>query len=212
MRRTWIAAAAAVPMLALMLAVGPVGGKAPRGTMLSTPGGELAIFPADNPWNQDVSALPVHAQSAAYIRSIGAGKTLHPDFGTVYNGAPNGIPYVLVGAGQKKVPVTFDYAAESDPGPYPIPDSAPIEGGAQSQGDRHVLVIDYQTGKLYELWHAVKAQSGWTAGSGAVFDLTSNKLRPAGWTSADAAGLPIFPGLARYDEVAAGEVRHALRQ
>src|SRR6185436_10493092 len=142
----------------------------------------------------------------------GLTKTLHPDFGTVWNGAPNGIPFVVVRGTQAKVPVTFDYADESDPGPYPIPPDAPIEGGPQSTGDRHILVLDYDNKKLFELFAAYPNGTGWRAGSGAIFDLTSNALRPAGWTSADAAGLPIFPGLVRYDEVVGqGEIRHALR-
>lgn len=182
------------------------------GPVLKTPHGDVAIFPADNPWNQPVDKLPVHAHSADYIASIGADKTLHPDFGTEYNGAPNGIPFCVVPPTQPKVKVTFEYADESDPGPYPVPPDAPIEGGEKSDGDRHVLVLDPKNNKLYELFAAHKTTDGWKAGSGAIFDLTTNKLRPAGWTSADAAGLPVFPGLARYDEaVEAGEIRHALR-
>jgi hypothetical protein len=170
-------------------------------------------FPADNPWNTDVSAQPVDAASATLIAACGL-RNLHADFGTVYNGAPNGIPYVLVGAGQPLVPVSFQYADESDPGPYPIPSTAPIEGGSKSTGDRHVLVVDTAAWKLYELYAAYpnKTFTKWTAGSGAIFDLSSNALRPAGWTSADAAGLPIFPGLVRYDEaVQRGAIEHALR-
>lgn len=170
-------------------------------------------FPNDNPWNSDVSALPVDGNSATLIASCGV-RNLHPDFGTVYDGAPNGIPYVIVRAGQPRVPVTFDYADESDPGPYPIPPSAPIEGGSSSTGDRHVIVVDVDAWKLYELYdaHPLNGGSSWHAGSGAVFDLGSNALRPAGWTSADAAGLPIFPGLVRYDEVVEQHaINHALR-
>ena len=124
---------------------------------------------------------------------------------------PSGIPYCVAAKGQKRVPVKFEYAGESDPGPYPIPHDAPIEGGPKSNGDRHVLVIDPEEKKLYEMWSSYKTADGWKAGSGAIFDLTSNRLRPAGWTSADAAGLPVFPGLVRYDEVSRGEIRHALR-
>jgi hypothetical protein len=170
-------------------------------------------FPADNPWNTDVSAMPVDPNSATLIAACGT-RGLHADFGTVWNGAPNGIPYALVGAGQRRVPVSFRYASESDPGPYPIPASAPIEGGPTSAGDRHVIVVDTSAWKLYELWDAYPTDGGasWTAGSGAVFDLSSNALRPAGWTSADAAGLPIFPGLVRYDEaVLRRSIDHALR-
>jgi len=172
----------------------------------------LQFFPADNPWNQDISSLPVHANSAAYLSSIGLDTGLHADFGTVWNGAPNGIPYTVVRGNQARVPVTFEYDDESDPGPYPIPPDAPIEGGPNGSGDRHILVVDIDNKRLYELFSAYPAGIGWSAGSGAIFDLTSNALRPAGWTSADAAGLPILPGLVRYDEaVEQGEIRHALR-
>ncbi len=180
-------------------------------------GGTLAgrqIFPADNPWNTDISSAPVDANSEALLRSIGWETGLHPDFGTVWNGAPNGIPYVVVSGQQPKVPVSFTYADESDPGPYPIPPDAPIEGGPASRGDRHVLVIDKDNWMLYELYAAYPQNGGtsWRAGSGAIFDLGSNRMRPAGWTSADAAGLPIFPGLVRYEEaVEQKEIRHALR-
>ena len=170
-------------------------------------------FPADNAWNADISTAAVDPNSATLIASCGL-RNLHPDFGTTYNGAPNGIPYVVVHAGQATVPVTFDYADESDPGPYPIPTDAPIEGGPSSTGDRHVLIVDVDAWKLYELFDAQPMNGGasWHAGSGAVFDLGSDALRPAGWTSADAAGLPIFPGLVRYDEaVTAHQIAHALR-
>jgi hypothetical protein len=170
-------------------------------------------FPADNPWNADVSGEPVDPNSAGLIAACGE-RGLHPDFGTVWNGAPNGIPYVVVAGSQARVPVTFDYADESDAGPYPVPADAPIEGGPNGSGDRHILVIDRDNWKLYELYdaHPVNGGQSWTAGSGAIFDLNSNALRPAGWTSADAAGLPIFPGLVRYEEVVERkEIRHALR-
>ncbi len=170
------------------------------------------VFPPDNPWNTDISDYPVHPNSDNFIASIGADKGLHEDFGTVWLGAPSGIPYCIVRADQPKVPVTFEYGNESDPGPYPIPDDAPIEGGPDSDGDRHILVIDKDNCKLYETFSSFKTEDGWRAGSGAIFDLTSNDLRPLGWTSADAAGLPIFPGLVRYDEVVEkGEINHALR-
>ncbi|HEY0303658.1 MAG TPA: hypothetical protein VGC44_01740 [Longimicrobiales bacterium] len=170
-------------------------------------------FPADNPWNQDVSADPVDPNSTALIAACGL-RNLHPDFGTTYNGAPNGIPYVVVPGNQTRVPVTFDYDDESDAGPYPVPANAPIEGGPNGAGDRHILVVDRDNWMLYELFAAYPVNGGqsWRAGSGAIFDLKTNSLRPAGWTSADAAGLPIFPGLVRYDEVVEqGEIRHALR-
>jgi len=166
-------------------------------------------FPATNPWNTRVDSAPVDPNSAKLITSIGRTGRLHPDFGADWNGGPFGIPYVVVSGRQKKVPVSFDYADESDRGPYPIPAKAPVEPGS----DRHVLVLDRDSWTLYELWNARRVDGGarWRAGSGAVFDLSANRLRPAGWTSADAAGLPILPGLVRYDEVAAGEIRHALR-
>ena len=178
-------------------------------------GGARLVFPADNPWNTDISAQPVDPNSTTLINSCGgATKRVHPDFGTVWDGAPNGIPYVLVGGTQPRVPISFDYADESDPGPYPIPANAPIEGGSTSTGDRHVIVIDTIAWKLYETYdsHPLNGGTSWHAGSGATWDLSSNALRPAGWTSADAAGLPIFPGLVRYDEaVIRGAINHALR-
>jgi len=140
---------------------------------------------------------------------------LHPDFGTVWDGAPNGIPYIVVSGTQAPVSINFTaYGPQSDPGPYPVPSNAPIEGGPNSTGDRHVLVIDRDNWKLYEMYRAFPQNGGgtWNADSGAIFDLTSNALRPAGWTSADAAGLPIFPGLVRYDEVfEQQEIKHAVR-
>lgn len=170
-------------------------------------------FPNDNAWNQDISASPVDSNSANLIASIGLTRGLHPDFGTVWDGAPIGIPYSVVSGGQAGVSVTFDYDDESDHAPYPIPANVQIEGGAASTGDRHVLLIDRDNWKLYELFAAYPQPNGsWHAGSGAIFDLKSNALRPSHWTSADAAGLPIFPGLVRYDEVMEqGEIRHALR-
>lgn len=168
--------------------------------------GKVAVFPKDNAWNWDVSKHKVHPLSATYVESIGADEPIHPDFGTEY-----GIPYCVVGGKQKRVAVTFEYADESDAGPYPIPDDAPIEGGSDAKGDRHVIVIDKDARVLYELFSAHKADKGWKAGSGAIFKLDKNDLRPDGWTSADAAGLPIFPGLVRYEEVSRGEIAHALR-
>ena len=173
------------------------------------------LFPSDNAWNEDVSNAPVDPNSDNLIAGIGLATSLHPDFGTVWNGAPNGIPYIVVDGNQTPVPITFTaFGAESNPGPYPVPSSAPIEGGPSSTGDRHVLVIDRDNWKLYEMYRAFPVNNGasWNADSGAVFDLNSNALRPAGWTSADAAGLPIFPGLVRYDEVfEQQEIKHAIR-
>lgn len=172
----------------------------------------LRLFPEDNPWNQDISAEPVDPDSERIIARIGMNKPLHPDFGTVYQGAPNGIQYVVVSGDQPKVPIKFRYDDESDPGPYPIPPDAPIEGGPKSDGDRHVIVLDRDNLKLYETFSSFPLGKGWKAASGAIFDLKSNRLRPAGWTSADAAGLPILPGLVRYDEVVEQkEIPHALR-
>lgn len=170
--------------------------------------GACPVFPASNAWNTDVSGLPVAARSDAYVASIGAGGHLHADFGG--NGA-YGIPYVAV-RGQPGVPVDFTaYGDESDPGPYPVPLAAPVEGGASSDGDRHVLAVDVDHCKVYEMYRAFPRDGHWDADSGAVFDLRSNALRPDGWTSADAAGLPILPGLVRPDEIRAGAINHALR-
>jgi hypothetical protein len=176
-------------------------------------------FPADNPWNTEISAAPVDPASDALIASIGLNTALHPDFGAgLYDGGPIGIPYVVVAGSQAPVTVHFTaYGDESDPGPYPVPADAPIEGGVASAGDRHVLVIDRDHDRLYELDEAfLNGDGSWNAACGAVFHLDSNTVRPggqAGWTSADAAGLPIFPGLARYDEAARGPgaIQHALR-
>jgi hypothetical protein len=182
--------------------------------------GGCPVFPANNIWNARVDTLPVDPSSALYIASEGgSGAVLHPDFGTVYNGAPNGLPFVVVPASQPAIPIVFTaYGGESDPGPYPVPPSAQVEGGSGSTGDRHVLVLQSGTCKLYEMFSAYAQSDGsWQAASGAVFDLTKNApLRTAGWTSSDAAGLPIFPGLVRYDEVqqalaADGLLHHALR-
>ena len=172
------------------------------------------LFPDDNAWNQDISQWPINPNSIALLTSIGLTAGLHPDFGTMYNGVPNGIPYIVVSGAQPTVPVTFQYTDESDPGPYPLPAGAPIEGGPGSTGDRHVLVVNRDNGRLYELYSAYPnaGYTVWTAASGAVFNLASDTPRPEGWTSADAAGLPIFPGLVRYDEVYEQRaILHALR-
>ncbi len=168
------------------------------------------VFPPDNPWNRDISNDPVDPNSSNYIAHMnGNTKFLHADFGS---NLTYGIPYVVVAGTQPKVPVTFDYSDESDPGPYPIPPDAPIEGGASSTGDRHILVVDRDRCMLYETWNSRFVGPGWHCGSGAIFDLRSNQLRPDGWTSADAAGLPILPGLVRHEEaVVAGEIKHAVR-
>jgi len=193
--------------------------------------GGCQVLPTDNIWNTPVASLPVAANSAAIINHIGAADLMHPDFGTVWEGAPIGIPYVVVPNAQAMLPIDFasldGWPEESDAGPYPIPPSPPIEGGDDplNRGDRHILTVRQGSCILYELYHSWKegdfngdftcvvpgATPGWCGLSGAVYNLASNALRPDSWTSADAAGLPIFPGLVRYDEVETGEIRHALR-
>jgi hypothetical protein len=163
------------------------------------------VLPPDNAWNRRVIDDPVDPRSDQYMAAMNGGtRFLHPDFG---GDGQYGIPFVVVSGSQTRVPVEFDYADESDPGPYPIPADAPIESGS----DRHILVVDRDSCLLYETWDTHPAGAGWRAGSGAIFDLRSNALRPAGWTSADAAGLPILPGLVRHAEVTAGRINHALR-
>lgn len=175
------------------------------------------LFPEDNIWNMPVDSAPLHPNSTNYINTIGANRGLHADFGSGVwppgSDSPIGIPYVVVNRSQPEVNVSFDYDDESDPGPYPIPPDAPREGGPTTNtGDRHVLVLEKDNCILYELYAAERQpDNSWTAGSGAIFDLNSHDLRPDGWTSADAAGLPILPGLVRYDEVAAGQINHAIR-
>ena len=180
------------------------------------PPDDCPVLPADNIWNRPVTDLPVHSESTDYIAAIGADTAFHADFGSgVYppgSTSPIGIPYVEVDGATPVAIVFTDYGDESDPGPYPIPDGAPIEGGAEASGDRHVIVVDTADCTLYELFYAWPQPDGsWDASSGAVYDLTSNALRPDGWTSADAAGLPIYPGLVRYEEVASGVINHAIR-
>jgi hypothetical protein len=170
------------------------------------------IFPRTNPWNQRVDRLPVAANSAAIINSIGADRGLKANFGSgLWQGAPIGIPITVVGRRQPKTRVSFEYAGESDRVAYPIPRNVAIEEGRRSNGDRHALIVDRDSCKLYELYALYPRGRGWRAGSGAVWNLRSNRLRPAGWTSADAAGLPILPGLARFHEVRRGVIDHALR-
>jgi hypothetical protein len=175
----------------------------------SQPAAPCPLFPTDNVWNQRVDGLPVHAKSDTYVASIGLDEALHPDFSsTAWNGGIGyGIPFNVVDSSTARSSVSFQYDDESDPGPYPIPANPKIEGGS----DRHILLWDKEGCDLYELFNARRSDGHWVAGSGAIWNLRSNALRPNGWTSADAAGLPILPGLARYDEVAAGAIRHALR-
>ena len=171
------------------------------------------VLPPDNIWNRRIDHLPLDPNSDQYVATIGADKPLVPDFGAgLFQRGPIGIPFVVVSS-QPAVPIVFtDYGDESDPGPYPVPPQAPIEGGPQSKGDRHVLTLDRDHCILYELFNAFPQSDGsWKASSGAVFNLASNALRPAGWTSTDAAGLPVVPGLVRYDEAAAGAIHHAIR-
>ena len=173
---------------------------------------KCSVYPATNAWNERVDALPIATDSAQLIASIGLSTGLHPDFGSgLYDGQPIGIPFDVVSKKTPRSRVSFEYADESDRVRYPIPKSVHIEGGRASDGDRHALLLDKDACKLYELYALYPRSGGWRAGSGATWNLRSNALRPAGWTSADAAGLPIFPGLARYDEVARGVIDHALR-
>jgi hypothetical protein len=195
-------------MLGLLVLVPGLGGAHPL------PGApKCRIFPRNNPWNQRVDKLPVAKNSSRFIAAMHPSSPVHPDFGTVYAGAPNGIPFNVVSKHTRRVRVSFDYASESDKRRYPIPRHVKVEGGPQGTGDRHVILVDRNSCIDYELFSARPVGNGsrWHAGSGAIFHLRSNRLRPAGWTSADAAGLPILPGLARYDEVVRGSINHALR-
>ena len=170
------------------------------------------VFPATSAWNQRVDRLPVAADSAQLIASIGLDEPVHADFGSgTWDGGPIGIPFDVVSRATPRARVSFEYADESDRVRYPIPRGVHIEGGPHATGDRHAILVDKSACRLYELYDLRRTAHGWTAGSGAVWSLRSNHLRPAGWTSAEAAGLPIFPGLARWDEVARGVIDHALR-
>jgi hypothetical protein len=197
------------------------------GALLAAPAAVLAqgtlagcpLYPANHVLNQKVDTLPVHPRSAQWVANVsnkgdGATRRLHPDFGSgLWEGGPIGVPYTLVDGKQPKVPVSFKWSGESDPGPYPIPPNALIEGGPGGKGDRHVLVLDRTNCMLYELGNASTSDGGktWRADAGARFNLKSNELRPEGWTSSDAAGLAILPSLVLYDEVATGAIKHALR-
>ncbi len=192
---------------------------APRPLRFNTPEADailsgLQVFPEDNPWNEDISERPVHPDSDRIVDAVGRNLRFRWNLD---------MPFLLIPPGQPQVPVQIEYREESEPGPFPIPDDAPVEGGPidpgpalekwqrEGEGDRHVIVVDPAARKLYELFHAYRTRSGWKASSAAVFDLSSNRLRPDGWTSADAAGLPIFPAVVRYDECARGRIDHALR-
>jgi hypothetical protein len=191
----------------------PAATNTPPGNATPRPGLPCIVLPADNIWNRNIASLPVHANSANYMNTIGLGAVLHPDFASgTWNGGPIGVPYIVVPGTQPRVPMTFLYYRESEPGPYPVPTNAPIQGGPNSTGDRHVIVVEQGSCTAYELFKAYpNADGSWRADAGAVWPLTSNALRPNGWTSADAAGLPLLPGLVSYDEVASGVIRHAIR-
>ncbi len=207
-----LAAVAAGAVTCLGLTIGVAPGMASAGSPV--PGApDCAMFPADNVWNTDISGLPVDPHSAAWLASMHSATTnLHPDFGPSGDPSnPYGMPYTVVPPSHPLVPVSFQYADESDPGPYPFGADTPIEGGQSAGGDRHAIMVNPATCTLYELYDARYSPSGSTAGSGAIWNLNSDALRPAGWTSADAAGLPILPGLLRYDEVQAGVITHAIR-
>jgi hypothetical protein len=202
----------ALAAAAVAAAVLGVTGLAPARPLPSAP--HCRIFPRSSQWNQRVDKLPVLSNSNAMVAAVGASSSSHADFGSgLYNGGPIGIPYTTVSKRQKRVHVSFDYSDESDRGPYPIPPNVPIEGGRNADGDRHAIVVDRSRCRLFELFdaHPLNGGSSWHAGSGAIWSLRSNHLRPRGWTSADAAGLPILPGLARYDEARRGKIDHALR-
>ncbi len=171
-----------------------------------------SVFPADNVWNRRVDRLPVAADSATLVASIGLDEHVHADFGSgLWEGGPIGIPVTVVDRRTARSRVTFEYAGESDRVRYPIPSNVRIEGGPQADGDRHAILVDRDACRLYELFALRSSGGRWTAGSGATWNLRTNRVRPAGWTSADAAGLPILPGLARFDDVARGRITHALR-
>jgi hypothetical protein len=201
----------AAPSITSVVAPASVSKTAVRLTPPGPSVGGCQVFPGDNAWNTDVSSYPLHPRSAQIVARINAsgGRSFHPDFGS---DPTYGIPFVVVPADQPLVPITYTaYGDESDPGPFPVPLSAPVEGGAGATGDRHVLAVRQGTCELFELYRAFAGSGGWSADSGARWNLTTGALRPLGWTSADAAGLPILPGLVRIDEVQAGVIRHALR-
>ena len=182
-------------------------------TVSRIPGTDCPAFPRTNWWHADISTLPVHPRSAQWLSQMSTDRDLHPDFGPSYGEqpVPYGIPITVVGQDHPMRVVRFGYADESDRVRYPLGADTRIEGGRASDGDRHAIIVDRSTCRLYETWHTRKTATGWRAGSGAVWSLRGNRLRPDGWTSADAAGLPILPGLLRYDEVLAGRVDHAIR-
>ena len=207
---------AVVALLAFGLAWGAVGSTGTASAQIDSvrvlPGTDCPVFPKSNYWHARIDALPVNAASARWMANMHPSNDLHPDFGPTFGAqeVPYGIPITVV-RGAARVPVEFGYADESDRVPYPLNKDTAIEGGANADGDRHAIVVDADTCTLFETWNTRRTGSGWTAGSGAVWSLRSNRLRPKSWTSADAAGLPILPGLLRWDEVKAGRVDHAIR-
>ena len=205
MKRRLLAALAVVPVLASPAFA--------AGTSRNLPGTACPAFPANNIWHADISKLPVHPSSKAWLSHMSLTRKLHPDFGPSYGAqpVPYGIPITYVAGTHAKVSVRFDYASESDRVGYPLGSDTKVEGGQWTSGDRHTVVVDKTYCRVYETWDTRRSGTAWLAGSGATWSLKSNALRPAGWTSADAAGLPILPGLLRYDEVAAGSVDHAIR-
>jgi hypothetical protein len=203
-----VRAAVLAPLAACLLALSGASAHALR--LPAAP--RCPIFPTTNAWNQRVDSLPVAANSAQLVASIGLDAPVHADFGSgLWDGGPIGIPFDIVTSATPRSRVTFDYSDESDKGPYPIPRTVHVEGGRDASGDRHAILVDRDACRLYELFDLQGGAGRWHAGSGAIWNLRSNHLRPAGWTSADAAGLPIFPGLARWDEVHRGVIDHALR-
>jgi hypothetical protein len=208
-RRTTAVATALLLVFGTLAGIGPAGAATAR----HLPGTSCAVFPSNNYWHADISKLPVNRRSAAWMSHMSPDSNLHPDFGPSFGAqpVPYGIPYTVVAHSHPRVHVHFTYASESDDVGYPLGSDSKIEGGSNADGDRHVLIVDRKTCRLFELYDVHHSGSRWTAGSGATWSLTSNKLRPADWTSADAAGLPILPGLLRLDEVEAGYVDHAIR-
>ena len=206
-----------LPVITLLLAAAvlPISGASAAGAVAgkALPGTSCTVFPADNYWHADVSKLPVDKHSSQWLTHMSPGSNLHPDFGPSFGAqpVPYGIPYTVVAHSHPRVHVHFTYASESDDVGYPLGTDSKIEGGSNASGDRHVLIVDRGTCRLFELYDVHHANGRWTAGSGATWSLTSDKLRPAGWTSADAAGLSILAGLLRLDEVKAGRVDHAIR-
>jgi hypothetical protein len=215
--RTLTAAVLAAACGAGLLAAVPASGIAPGATSdggtLARPVAGCPVFPDNNYWHTDISDLPQHARSDAWLRHMSPRSKLHPDFGRAYGeqAVPYGIPVTVVGDAHRRVRVRFTYARESDRVRYPLGKDTKIEGGRRSSGDRHAIIVDKSRCRLYETWNTRKRNGRWHAGSGAVWDLRSNALRKDGWTSADAAGLPILPGLLRWSEVRKGRVDHAIR-